>query len=92
MPTRGFRRSLGTGKSLSFSNNVLYGLHYQMQRPRGKLVRLVAGEVLDVAVNLRRRSTTFGRWVSARLSAVNCHQLWILRSTHLGKPLHFVTV
>jgi dTDP-4-dehydrorhamnose 3,5-epimerase len=58
-------------------NNVLYGLHYQIQRPQGKLIRVVSGEVLDVAVDLRRWSTTFGRWVSARLSAANCHQLWI---------------
>jgi dTDP-4-dehydrorhamnose 3,5-epimerase len=59
------------------AHNVLCGLHYQIQSPQGKLVRVVSGEVLDVAVDLRRWSTTFGRWVSARLSAANCHQLWI---------------
>jgi dTDP-4-dehydrorhamnose 3,5-epimerase len=57
--------------------HLLCGLHYQIQRPQGKLVRVVSGEVLDVAVDLRRWSITFGRWVSARLSAANCHQLWI---------------
>ena len=57
--------------------NVLRGLHYQIQRPQGKLVRVVAGEVFDVAVDLRRSSPTFGKWQSAYLSAENKRMLWI---------------
>ncbi|QXH46986.1 dTDP-4-dehydrorhamnose 3,5-epimerase [Pseudomonas xanthosomatis] len=56
---------------------VLRGLHYQVQNPQGKLVRVVQGEVLDVAVDIRRSSPTFGRWVAERLSADNHRQLWI---------------
>lgn len=56
---------------------VLRGLHYQMGRPQGKLVRVTLGEVFDVAVDLRRRSPTFGRWTGVRLSAENKRQLWI---------------
>jgi dTDP-4-dehydrorhamnose 3,5-epimerase len=57
--------------------NVLRGLHYQIRQPQGKLVRVVQGEVFDVAVDLRRSSPTFGRWVSAILSAENKKQLWV---------------
>jgi dTDP-4-dehydrorhamnose 3,5-epimerase len=56
---------------------VLRGLHYQVQRPQGKLVRAVSGEIFDVAVDLRRSSATFGRWVGASLSAVNRHQMYV---------------
>ena len=56
---------------------VLRGLHYQVQQPQGKLVRVVAGEVLDVAVDIRRSSKHFGRWVAVRLSAIEHRQLWI---------------
>lgn len=56
---------------------VLRGLHYQIQQPQGKLVRVVSGEVLDVAVDIRRNSPTFGKWVSIVLSAENHKQLWI---------------
>ena len=57
--------------------NVLRGLHYQLENPPGKLVRVVVGEVLDVAVDLRRSSPCFGQWTSVRLSASNQRQLWI---------------
>lgn len=58
-------------------HGVVRGLHYQIGRPQGKLVRVVVGEVLDVAVDIRRSSPTFGRWVGVRLSADNKHQFWI---------------
>jgi len=57
--------------------NVLRGLHYQITHAQGKLVRAVAGEVFDVAVDLRRSSPTFGRWVGETLSAENKKQLWV---------------
>lgn len=56
---------------------VLRGLHYQIRQPQGKLVRVVAGEVFDVAVDLRGSSPTFGKWEGTRLSAVNKRQIWI---------------
>ncbi len=56
---------------------VLRGLHYQIDNPQGKLVRVVAGEVLDVAVDLRRSSPTFGRWVATRLCGEDHRQFWI---------------
>lgn len=57
--------------------NVLRGLHYQIQQPQGKLVRVAAGEVFDVAVDVRRASSTFGKWVGVILSAENKRQLWV---------------
>lgn len=59
------------------AKNVLRGLHYQVQQPQGKLVRVVQGEVYDVAVDLRKSSAHFGRWVGVHLSAENKRQLWI---------------
>jgi dTDP-4-dehydrorhamnose 3,5-epimerase len=59
------------------ARGVLRGLHYQIQQPQGKLVRVVVGEVFDVAVDMRRSSPTFGRWVGAHLSAENKRQLWV---------------
>ena len=74
-----------TGLDLSFvqdnhsrsAKGVLRGIHYQIQQPQGKLVRVVAGEVFDVAVDLRKKSPTFGRWVGEHLSAENFKQIWI---------------
>lgn len=57
--------------------NVLRGLHYQIQQPQGKLIRALAGSIFDVAVDIRKSSPYFGRWVSYELSAENKRQLWI---------------
>ncbi len=59
------------------AKGVLRGLHYQIRQPQGKLVRVVAGEVFDVAVDLRRASPTFGKWTGNHLSAENKRHLWI---------------
>jgi dTDP-4-dehydrorhamnose 3,5-epimerase len=59
------------------AQGVLRGLHYQIQHPQGKLVRVVQGEVFDVAVDLRKSSNTFGQWVGVHLSADNHKQLWV---------------
>jgi dTDP-4-dehydrorhamnose 3,5-epimerase len=59
------------------ARNVLRGLHYQIKHAQGKLVRVVDGEILDVAVDLRRSSANFGKWEAARLSGNNQRMLWI---------------
>lgn len=56
---------------------ILRGLHYQIQRPQGKLVRVISGEVYDVAVDIRRSSPTFGQWVGETLTAENKKMLWV---------------
>ena len=74
-----------TGLSVNFvqdnhsksARNVLRGLHYQISQPQGKLVRVIAGEVFDVAVDIRRSSPTFGQWVGEFLSADNKRQLGV---------------
>jgi len=79
------RFSEKTGLNVSFVQDnhsrsvqhVLRGLHYQVSQPQGKLVRVVVGEILDVAVDIRRSSPTFGKWVGCLLSAANKRQLWI---------------
>ncbi|MBN3927604.1 dTDP-4-dehydrorhamnose 3,5-epimerase [Nostoc sp. NMS4] len=57
--------------------NVLRGLHYQIQQPQGKLIRVVVGTIFDVAVDIRKSSATFGKWVGSELSAENKRLLWI---------------
>ena len=79
----GFRRTSACTRCFLQDNhsrsarNVLRGLHYQIRQPQGKLVRVVAGEVYDVAVDLRRSSPTFGKSVGEYLSAENRRQMWI---------------
>lgn len=59
------------------SKNILRGLHYQLTKPQGKLVRVVRGAVFDVAVDMRKSSPTYGKWVGAELSEDNHTQLWV---------------
>ncbi len=59
------------------TQGVLRGLHYQIQQPQGKLVRVISGKVYDVAVDIRRSSSTFGQWVGVELSAENHRQFWV---------------
>ncbi|MDB5957150.1 dTDP-4-dehydrorhamnose 3,5-epimerase [Ramlibacter sp.] len=79
------RFEAATGRSVQFvqdnhscsARHVLRGLHYQIRQPQGKLVRVTRGEIFDVAVDLRRTSPTFGRWIGEVLSADNKRQLWV---------------
>ena len=59
------------------ARNVLRGLHYQIEQPQGKLIHVTHGEIFDVAVDLRRKSATFGKWTGVKLSAENKKQIWI---------------
>ncbi len=79
------RKFAGAGLDLEFvqdnhshsGRHILRGLHYQIRQPQGKLVRVTSGRVFDVAVDIRRASPTFGRWVGVELSAENHHMLWV---------------
>ena len=80
---RAFRDATGVDPDFVQDNhsrsarNVLRGLHYQVKQAQGKLVRVTAGEVYDVVVDLRRSSTSFGKWVGVTLSAANRRMLWV---------------
>jgi dTDP-4-dehydrorhamnose 3,5-epimerase len=80
---RGFKEATGIDPRFvqdnqSFSvRNVLRGLHYQIHQPQGKLVQVLAGEIYDVAVDLRRRSPTFGKWTGTQLSGGTHRMLWV---------------
>lgn len=73
----GLKREFVQDNHSRSSKGVLRGLHYQIQHPQGKLVRVILGEVFDVAVDLRRSSPNFGKWAGVRLSGDNKQQLWI---------------
>lgn len=73
----GLKREFVQDNHSRSAKNVLRGLHYQIQQPQGKLVRVVAGEVFDVAVDIRKSSPNFGKWVGVTLSADNKRQLWV---------------
>lgn len=73
----GLKREFVQDNHSRSAKNVLRGLHYQIQNPQGKLVRVVRGEVFDVAVDLRKSSKSFGQWVGVHLSAENRKQLWV---------------
>ena len=80
---KAFNEATGTNYQLVQDNHsrsakgVLRGLHYQIQQPQGKLVRVVRGAVFDVAVDIRKSSPTFGKWVGVELSEENHRQLWV---------------
>jgi len=73
----GVKRTFVQDNHSRSAKNVLRGLHYQIQNPQGKLVRVATGEVFDVAVDVRKSSPTFGNWVGVHLSAENKRQLWV---------------
>ncbi|MEO8021552.1 dTDP-4-dehydrorhamnose 3,5-epimerase [Polaromonas sp.] len=80
---RAFNAAIGTDLSFVQDNHsrstkgVLRGLHYQVNQPQGKLVRVVRGSIFDVAVDIRGTSSTFGRWVGAELTESNRRQMWV---------------
>ena len=80
---RNFQQAIGTDVTFVQDNHsrsdkgVLRGLHYQVHHPQGKLVRVTAGSVFDVSVDLRSSSSNFGKWVGVELSAENKRQLWV---------------
>ena len=73
----GIRRKFVQDNESRSVRNVVRGLHYQTRQPQGKLVNVTAGEIFDVAVDLRKYSPTYGKWVGVTLSAQNFRQLWI---------------
>lgn len=73
----GLKRDFVQDNHSKSAKSVLRGLHYQINQPQGKLVRVVQGEVFDVAVDIRKSSKTFGQWVGVHLSAENKKQLWV---------------
>lgn len=73
----GFKGAFVQDNHSRSSKGVLRGLHFQIEQPQGKLVRAVRGAVLDVVVDIRRESPTFGRWISVELSEENHRQLWV---------------
>ena len=74
---RGMKSDFVQDNQSSSKKGTLRGLHYQLLSPQGKLVRVISGEVFDVAVDLRKSSNTFGDWVAEILSAENKRQLWV---------------
>lgn len=80
---RNFDRAVGSDIQFVQDNHsrsardVLRGLHYQIKQPQGKLVRVTKGRIFDVAVDLRKASPSFGRWVGVELSDENCRELWV---------------
>lgn len=80
---KAFNEATGTNHQFVQDNHsrsakgVLRGLHYQIQQPQGKLVRVVRGAVFDVAVDIRKNSPTFGKWVGVELSEGNHRQIWV---------------
>lgn len=75
--TTGLKRNFVQDNHSRSAKNVLRGLHYQLQHPQGKLVRVTLGEVFDVAVDIRKGSPTFGKWVGETLSAENKRMMWV---------------
>ena len=77
MAEAGIREQFVQDNHSCSQRNVLRGLHYQIKQPQGKLVRVVEGEIVDVAVDVRRSSPTFGQWESVKLSGENKRMFWI---------------